>query len=264
MQSSQAEQAKEFGNACLAKGKLDAAIAAYSEAICLAPHASYYTNRALALKRKCGAGWHGLVCADCRSALRLDDKSIKAHYMLGCTLSELGDFSLATEHLRRALGLTAQTSVSYASEIRRAMLAANKRRWESERDRTLSAYEATQPLLDALATRLLADEPHEQRAEQLATVGRAFADSRAALSRAQQVPDYLCCAISLDLLEDPVITPCGLTYERSCIVEHLRSNGPFDPVSRKPLGLHQLVPNLGMKAAVEAFLAANPWAWGSL
>lgn len=126
------------------------------------------------------------------------------------------------------------------------------------------ALEATQPLLDELASRLLAGESDEQRAEHLATVSRAFADSRAALSCEQQVPDYLCCAISLDLLDDPVITPCGLTYERKCIEEHLRSNGHFDPVSRKPLGPHQLVPNLAMKAAVEAFLAANPWAFGSL
>lgn len=127
MQSAQAEQAKEFGNTCLARGKLDAAIAAYSEAICLAPKALYYTNRAQAIKRRSGGNWRALVCEDCRSALRLDDKSIKAHYLLGCTLSELGDFVLATEHLQRALGLTAQTSVSYTSEIRRAMLAANKR-----------------------------------------------------------------------------------------------------------------------------------------
>lgn len=36
-----------------------------------------------------------------------------------------------------------------------------------------------------------------------------------------QVPDYLCCRISLDIFRDPVITPSGGTYERSVILDHL-------------------------------------------
>lgn len=258
----QAEQAKAFGNACLAKGKLDAAIAAYSEAICLSPHAAYYTNRAQAFKRKAGAGWRQHVIEDCSRALVLDDKSIKAHYLLGCTLSEVGDFSPATEHLRRALGLTTQQPVSFEGEIRNAMLAANKRRWESERERTLSALEATQPLLEQLAEQLLEREGAGQRSEHLAVLEGALAATRASLSCERQLPEHLCCAISLGLMHNPVITPCGLTYERSCVEEHLRVVGRFDPVSRKPLEPHQLVPNLALRAAVEAFLEDSPWAHG--
>jgi len=37
-----------------------------------------------------------------------------------------------------------------------------------------------------------------------------------------QVPDYLCCRITLDIFHDPVITPSGLTYERAVILEHLQ------------------------------------------
>lgn len=36
-----------------------------------------------------------------------------------------------------------------------------------------------------------------------------------------QVPDYLCCKITLDIFRDPVITPSGLTYERQVILDHL-------------------------------------------
>lgn len=35
------------------------------------------------------------------------------------------------------------------------------------------------------------------------------------------MPDYLCCNISLDIFRDPVITPSGVTYERSVILDHL-------------------------------------------
>lgn len=37
-----------------------------------------------------------------------------------------------------------------------------------------------------------------------------------------QVPDYLCCKITLDILRDPVITPSGVTYERGVILDHLQ------------------------------------------
>ena len=43
-----AEELKKHGNECFAKGKLDAAIEAYSEAICLDPKCVVYrTNRAM-------------------------------------------------------------------------------------------------------------------------------------------------------------------------------------------------------------------------
>lgn len=37
-----------------------------------------------------------------------------------------------------------------------------------------------------------------------------------------QVPDYLCCNITLDIFRDPVITPSGVTYERAVILDHLQ------------------------------------------
>jgi tetratricopeptide (TPR) repeat protein len=72
MSVSQAEQAKENGNACLAKGKIDAAIAAYSEAICLSPIAAFHTNRAMAYKRK--DDWNACI-ADCERAHAVIKKS---------------------------------------------------------------------------------------------------------------------------------------------------------------------------------------------
>ena len=105
-----------------------------------------------------------------------------------------------------------------------------------------------------------------------------------------QVPDYLCCRITLDIFHDPVITPSGLTYERAVILEHLqkvtwfacftfsvecfplqwsqcaiiqllKQVGKFDPITREPLDPSQLVPNLAIKEAVEAFLDKHGWAY---
>jgi len=78
------------------------------------------------------------------------------------------------------------------------------------------------------------------------------------------VPDYLCCKISLEIFNDPVITPCGITYEKALLLDHLRKVGPFEPTTRKPLQTDQLVPNLTIKEAVLDFLAKNRWAYKSM
>ena len=61
---------------------------------------------------------------------------------------------------------------------------------------------------------------------------------------------------------DPVVTPDGITYERSAITEHIQKVGKFDPVTRREgLEPSQLVPNLALKEAINDFLERNPWAY---
>lgn len=76
----------------------------------------------------------------------------------------------------------------------------------------------------------------------------------------RDVPDYLCCKISFEIMRDPVITPSGITYDRKSILSHLRRVGATDPFTRAPLAESDLVPNLAIKEAVDAFLSANGWA----
>ena len=47
-----------------------------------------------------------------------------------------------------------------------------------------------------------------------------------------EIPDYLCCKISFDLMQDPYITPAGNTYEGELLLEHVKKNGVFDPITR--------------------------------
>jgi len=76
-----------------------------------------------------------------------------------------------------------------------------------------------------------------------------------------EVPDHLCCKITLDIFRDPVITPSGVTYERAVLLDHLQTVGKFDPLTREALEPHQLVPNLAIKEAVQAFLSEHGWAY---
>ncbi|KAF2357537.1 U box domain [Trinorchestia longiramus] len=78
--------------------------------------------------------------------------------------------------------------------------------------------------------------------------------------RKRDVPDYLCGKISFDILHDPVVTPSGITYDRKDIEEHLQRVGHFDPITRTPLTVDMLVPNLAIKEVVDVFLEENEWA----
>jgi STIP1 family protein 1 len=78
--------------------------------------------------------------------------------------------------------------------------------------------------------------------------------------RKREVPDYLCGKISFEILQEPVITPSGITYDKKDLEEHLQRVGHFDPVTRVKLTQDQLIPNFAMKEVVDAFLAENEWA----
>ena len=68
------------------------------------------------------------------------------------------------------------------------------------------------------------------------------------------------CKITFELMEDPVTTDSGQTYERMAIEEHIKKNGKTDPFTRKPLN-GPLYPSVAIKKAVEDFLEKNPWAY---
>lgn len=62
------------------------------------------------------------------------------------------------------------------------------------------------------------------------------------------------------MLKEPVITPSGITYDRSDIKEHLQRVGHFDPITRVELTVDQLIPNLAMKEVLDHFISENEWA----
>ncbi|KAH8940186.1 hypothetical protein BDL97_15G075500 [Sphagnum fallax] len=101
---------------------------------------------------------------------------------------------------------------------------------------------------------------NEKYQERLQTLSDVF-EKASAPDRPAEVPDHFCCKITMDLFRDPVITPSGVTYERSALLEHLRKVGNFDPLTRTPLTPEQVFPNLALKEAVQAFLAEHGWAY---
>mmetsp|Transcript_7207 Transcript_7207/g.12150 ORF Transcript_7207/g.12150 Transcript_7207/m.12150 type:complete len:269 (-) Transcript_7207:263-1069(-) len=265
---SQAEQLKRLGNDCFSRGKIDAAIDAYSEAICLEPNNSvYHTNRALCYQKK--KAW-AQVTSDCNAALAIDSISIKAYYLLGTALVEQGDYVTGIPQLQRALELCKEQTVSYKDDIRRMMLSARKKQWEA--DQLINT--ATLTDAEQLVAQLLGSHYSSQAnavdsvalQAQANGVYSSTSDAFAALRSVRvpsQVPDHLCCKISMELMLDPVVTPSGITYERSCLTDHLLRVGNFDPVTRAPMTRDQIAPNLALKEVIEQYLQERPWAYQS-
>ena len=62
---------------------------------------------------------------------------------------------------------------------------------------------------------------------------------------------YLC-PISKEIMENPVITPYGHSFERKAIVEAINRKGEC-PITRKKLEIKDLIPNYSLKTAIENY-----------
>ncbi|KAL6214260.1 hypothetical protein ACLB2K_013698 [Fragaria x ananassa] len=265
---STAEKLRKDGNSYFKKDRFAAAIDAYTEAITLCPNVPVYlTNRALChLKRN---DWTR-VEEDSRKAIQLDSNCVKAHYMLGLALLQKQEYPEGVKELERALdlGRGADPKGYMVEEIWQELAKAKYMEWEEASSKRAwelqSLKEACETALkekhDAFQMEGFLDEAGTTHMRQLEALDRVF-EKAAEADTASEVPDYLCCKITLDIFRDPVITPSGVTYERSVILNHLEKVGKFDPITREPVDPSQLIPNFAIKEAVEAYLKEHGWAY---
>lgn len=283
------KELKEQGNRLFNLHKYEDAAYCYTKAIIKNPtQALYFTNRALCnlkLKR-----WES-SCQDCRWALDIDPCLVKGHFFLGLALLEMELFGEAVKHLQRAVDLAKEQKLNYGDDMTSILRQARKRLFQLSEEQRIAQDIELQSYLNQLivedAERSLAalkeqettketngksegegmsneftrkkEEIEEKRDSCMAQLNDLFAkvDER---RRKREVPDYLCGKISFEILQEPVITPSGITYERKDIEEHLQRVGHFDPVTRVRLTQDQLIPNLAMKEVVDTFLQENEWA----
>lgn len=65
--------------------------------------------------------------------------------------------------------------------------------------------------------------------------------------------------ITFEVMHDPVVTPTGVSYERTSLHRHIKAHG-CDPLTRQPLKYDMLIPNVALKNACSEFLDKNGWA----
>ncbi|CAG7720936.1 unnamed protein product [Allacma fusca] len=283
--------APNAGKSTVLAGRYDDAVEMYTASIQSCKYnPTAYANRANTFMRL-----HRFEEAveDCRVAIKLSPEYIKAHYYLGQCLCELGSYDKGLWHLQESLRICQKEGVSRMTFERTIKI--KLKNW---RQHQLSTSEEKKKLGDAiLQTRLvdivladterkiqclkdtpvtsrwrpsgrvskkvlqeqISNEEHQSQ-KLLEWITKAFEKLRNFKEEKHVVPEYMCCKISLCLMRDPVITPCGITYERRSIVEHLRRGNNFDPTTRQPLTEKELVTNLALREAIEEFLSQNEWA----
>ncbi|KAG0504046.1 hypothetical protein HPP92_004118 [Vanilla planifolia] len=217
----QAELLKLDGNNAFKKERLGAAIDAYTEFVRV---------------------W-SRVEEDCRRAIELDKSSVKAHYMLGVALLEMEDYSEGTKELEKNI----TTNIMVLEECLHDRDVCEKALLEHH-------------FLEAPHSVVGSEEALKENGDQIELLKEVF-NKAAEDDTPTEVPDYLCCKITLDIFRDPVITPSGITYERSVLLDHLQKVGKFDPITREPLSKLQLIPNLAIKEAVRSYLKKHGWAY---
>jgi STIP1 family protein 1 len=255
---------KKLGNEFYTKGMLQEALKYYSKAIELNDTESvFFSNRARCLRK---LNQLKKAYEDSKYAVELDDKNIKAHLLCGQILAELGKLepgyekiNLALNRMTKALTLCAgQNKLDFENDLNRNILRVKKLKWykhqQTEKQHKLEILNDLKKSLEK--NKELTIEEKEQKYQiYLQTIG----DPKTSLNF--EIPDYLCCKITMELMEDPVITPAGITYEHKVVTEHFEKNGHTDPVTREPINIESVFPNLSVKQATAAFLRDNPWAY---
>lgn len=188
------------------------------------------------------------------------------------------------------LALNSKPPSTFTNAIQDILRKARRRRWDLQSRRAERKESETEALLVSLLERErqrqieqllpsspedLSEEDRESNRKRLSSLHSSFDSHLASLHSAfhklhnahsshtinsSSIPDPLLGKIHFGLLLDPVITPSGITYDRTEILDHLRTIGRWDPLSRRPLKEEDLVPNLALKEVVEEFLNGNGWA----
>ncbi|CAK9833433.1 E3 ubiquitin-protein ligase CHIP [Anthophora retusa] len=283
------KELREQGNRLFNLHKYEDAASCYTKAFIKNPtQALYLTNRALCnlkLKR-----WES-TCQDCRRALDIDPCLVKGHFFLGLALLEMELIDEAVKHLQRAVDLAKEQKLNYGDDMTSVLRQARKRCFELREEQRIVQDIELQTYLNQLIVKDAEQSIAALKEQEAAKDADGKAEGEAASSefirkkeeieekrdtymthlndlfakvdekrRKREVPDYLCGKISFEILQEPVITPSGITYERKDIEEHLQRVGHFDPVTRVRLTQDQLIPNLAMKEVVDTFLQENEWA----
>ncbi|CZT06285.1 related to CHIP protein (carboxyl terminus of Hsc70-interacting protein) [Rhynchosporium agropyri] len=278
---------KESGNKCFQAGDYTGAEALYSKAITHDPsNPLLYTNRSMALLK---LQLYPRVILDTRQAISLLPQNMKAYFQLAQAQIALSDSTAALTSAKKAHELCVEECInggkgaSSIGPITDLVLRAKKEDWERREDERVRGMggllrdvvkgmeESRDRELEDIKGEGDEEEEEEKVSEvvwrwlkKIEEVRSVFETAEANAgtkdqSRRRKVPDWCVDDITFSVMLDPVVTKTGQSYDRSSIMEHLRRS-PTDPLTREPLQVSDLRPNLALKAACEEFLDENGWA----
>jgi STIP1 family protein 1 len=147
MQPTAAEH-KEQGNRYFQAHRFEDAIASYGKAIIKNPQMpTFFTNRALCYLHT--KQWDK-ASDDCRKALELDRKSVKAHFFLGRAAIHLEQFDEAIKLLSRAHDLAQTQKLNFGDEITSQLRMAKREKFRLEETERIEQEVELQTYLERL------------------------------------------------------------------------------------------------------------------
>ena len=69
-------------------------------------------------------------------------------------------------------------------------------------------------------------------------------------------PDYFVCPFYKEIMEEPVMTTSGMSYEKNAIVEWIKRGNLIDPMTGQRIK-NFVIPNINLKKAIQSFQKAN-------
>jgi len=271
MTAETAEKLKTKANECFHMGKLRAAIDLYTEAFALCPKWTVpLVNRALCWRKL--LEWHKVI-EDCQKVLELDSMSLKGYYFLGLAYINTHRPHEAIQSLEQALELARETDNRIKEEVWRSLA---KAKYEAHSSVAAERDIQRSQLLTKLKKLLKEDRAREMKvksgdvdviidqADKLDQEVKLLEDvfrSDQAKYYGEDVPSWCTCQLTLEVFHEPVVTPCGISYEQTALLEHLKKVGNFDPVTRRPMERKDIRKNVGLRNAVQCWLDENRWGW---
>ncbi|EAR83214.3 U-box protein (macronuclear) [Tetrahymena thermophila SB210] len=260
----QSQKFKELGNDAFLKSDYKSALQHYSSAIiCDSQNSILFSNRARAYKQLLQ---YQEAYQDAQKAIELDNNNIKAHLISGQILAQMGksekgikQINKAIQDMTKALTLCAgQNKQVFEKDLNKYILRAKKLLYFKNIE---IEQENIKKEIDYLKTLLNQQNMNQKQANEIIQKAEECYQKNAKKIK-NEVPDHLCCPITMNLYEDPVITQYGFSYERQALLEHFKLNGDIDPIARKPINRNiPLISNLSLKKVVSEFLQNEPWAY---
>jgi STIP1 family protein 1 len=275
-----AEQLKNQGNTHFKNAEYDSAETCYSQAITKnSKNPLLFTNRANArLKLE---KWESVI-DDCLRSIELMKENMKAYFYLAQAQIAINHPNEALSSALTAYELCTKSSqqTSNAATISALVLRCKKAKWDiRERERIRRREDLLAELEGSLETLYKKEtediearietgelgriEGSEEKSERQRDWEKKRDDLRTAFALSdpvnlgkREVPDYLVDGITFEIMHDPVVTKNGRSYERATLIEHLKRN-PTDPLTREPLTIAELRPNLHLKDACTEFMEEN-------
>ena len=217
---------------------------------------------------------------DCVSSVDLNPKWVKGFYLLGQSCIQLKRWAEASSWLMKAYLLAIEQKTDYILEILTLLREARKQKWynqqqkHAESQNDLLAYisglveKDRQKLVSIFSNgRNIQDLSDDSAiAEMHALFDSRLHDIHSVFYKTQKepkmvhVPDAMIGKISFETMLDPVISPSGISYDRTELLDHFQKIGHFDPLSRQPITEKDLIPNLALKDLIDEFITSHGWA----